>query len=592
MTRRPVLGLAAVVVSAFVVYALAGAAIGSPHAFADELLYFEAATSVAEGDGLSVRGRSYAYGPLYPLAVAPLVRLAPNLEEAWIAAKVLNALFLALTAVPVFLLARRLLDPWPAVAAAGLALAIPSAKYVSILMTESLAYLAAAWALYAMMLAFERPTWGRQVVALVAIGAAVGVRIQFVALAVAYVLALVLAAALVPGRLERPVALARRYLPTEAAVALGVGALLLLPALRGDTPGVLGGYGNLWSSYDVAEVLRWIVYHLANLELYLAVIPLAVAPIVLASLYRRARAGDEREAAFLALFAAVNTVLVVLVAAFNSTIWAGERLHDRPLFYLVPLWLILLFVWLRDGMPRPLAAAAVGAAAAIALPITLPLPDYVWDEFGLHHNAAVTPLWTHVAQSLSSVGLSVLAAFVVVSVLLVLLAFLIPRRLGYVLPMLVLAFFGITAAVAWAEVDDVSAMWAAAGGDEPRRWVDKRLPDGGSVTMLTAIGPCTIPEATRARYLVEFFNSRVTEVVHLGQQPDYHPDAKARVASDGAVVGSGGLLRAAYVLAPPSLDVAGRKLAEGTSVPLVLTRVDGPVRLRGDWRRELERRCD
>jgi hypothetical protein len=409
---------------------------------------------------------------------------------------------------------------------------------------------------------------------------------------VAYVVGLVVAAALVPGRLERPVALARSYLPSAIAVAVGAAALVVLPAVRGDTPGALGGYANLWRSYDLGEVLSWIVYHLANIELYVAVVPLAVAPIVLVSLYRRARAGEERDAAFLALFASVNAVLLVVVAAFNSTIWAGERLHDRPLFYVIPLWLIVLFVWLRDGMPRPLAAAAVGAATAIALPIMLPLPDYVWDEFGLHHNAAVTPFWTHVDQGLATVGLSVLFALVLVPLLLVLLALLLPPRFGYLLPALVLAFFVTTSVAAWTDVEQVSEEWAAAGGDDPRRWVDSRVPDAARVAMLTAIGPCTIPEATRARYLVEFFNSSVTDVVHLGQQPDYLPDAKARVAADGAVVASDGPLRAAYVLAPPSLDVAGRKLAEGTSVPLVLTRVDGPVRLRGDWRRELERRCD
>ena len=78
----------------------------------------------------------------------------------------MNALLFALTAIPVYLLARRLVSPWWAVLAAGLAVAIPSSISVATVMTESLAFLAAAWALYATMLALERPTVLRQLAVL------------------------------------------------------------------------------------------------------------------------------------------------------------------------------------------------------------------------------------------------------------------------------------------------------------------------------------------------------------------------------------------------------------------------------------------
>jgi hypothetical protein len=590
VTRGPRAALTGIVVSAFAVYALAGVSIDAPRAFADELLYFEAARSVADGDGLAVQDEEYNYGPLYPLAVAPLVGLTTDLEAAWVAAKLLNALLVSLAAVPVFLLARRLLDPWPSVAAAGLSVAIPSAKYASLVMTESLAYLAAASAFAALALALERPSWARQLVALSVIGVAVGVRLQFAALLVAYVLALGVAALLVPGRLDGARALLRRYTPTLAAVAVGVAGLVFAPAALGDTPGFLGGYGPLWRSYDVPDVLRWLVYHLANVELYLAVVPLAVAPVVLVSLYRRARAGDERNAAFLALFVCVNAVLLVVVAAFNSTIYAGERLHDRPLFYVFPLWILVLFVWLRDGMPRPLAALAIGAAAALVLPLTLPLPDYVWEELGLHHNAAATPLWTEVAQGLGSVGLSVLVAFIVVPLLVVALVFLLPPRLGWAFPALVLVMLGLASVAAWADTSRTADEWAASGGDAPRGWVDERLPEGGRAALLTAIAPCSEGDETHTRYLVEFFNRRIADVVHLRQQPDQLPDERGRVAADGSVVVAGEPLRAEFVVAPARLGVGGDVLAQETTVPLTLTRVDGSVRVDpAAWRRELGR---
>ncbi len=53
----------------------------------------------------------------------------------------------------------------------------------------------------------------------------------------------------------------------------------------------------------------------------------------------------------------------------------GDRLHDRPLFYIVPLWLVLLFVWLADGAPRPLAAAALGAGIGTRAAAAHPVPE-------------------------------------------------------------------------------------------------------------------------------------------------------------------------------------------------------------------------
>ena len=56
----------------------------------------------------------------------------------------------------------------------------------------------------------------------------------------------------------------------------------------------------------------------------------------------------------------MNALLLVTAAAFTSTEFGLERLHDRYLFYAVPLWLVVLAVWLHDGLPRPLVATAIG----------------------------------------------------------------------------------------------------------------------------------------------------------------------------------------------------------------------------------------
>ena len=60
----------------------------------------------------------------------------------------------------------------------------------------------------------------------------------------------------------------------------------------------LGAYWELWRGYSPLEVAKWLVYHLADIEIYLAVIPLAVTPIVLVGLIRRGRSGSVADSAF------------------------------------------------------------------------------------------------------------------------------------------------------------------------------------------------------------------------------------------------------------------------------------------------------
>lgn len=182
--------LGAVVVMAFAIYATLALATAMPRVFPDELAYFDAADSLAAGNGFEARGEPYGFALLYPLMLAPFLA-AFDREVAYELAKCLNALLFALAAVPVYLVARRLLTPWPSVAVAAFSIAIPSAMYVTVVMTESLAYLVFAGALLAILRGVERPTTQRQLIALGAILLAYLARPQFLILYGAFLLALV-----------------------------------------------------------------------------------------------------------------------------------------------------------------------------------------------------------------------------------------------------------------------------------------------------------------------------------------------------------------------------------------------------------------
>ena len=79
-------------------------------------------------------------------------------------------------------------------------------------------------------------------------------------------------------------------------------------------------------------------------------------------------------AAFVALFVSANVSGLLVVAAFASTPWGFDRLHDRYGFYLVPLWLVGLVVWLAAGLPRPLRGVRDRSRRArCVLPLVLPV---------------------------------------------------------------------------------------------------------------------------------------------------------------------------------------------------------------------------
>ena len=90
-----------------------------PRVHPDEVRYLIAASSLVEGEGLTLRGQDYGFGPLLPLVLAAILRVAGSVDAAYDWFKAANALFFALTAVPVYLLARRLVSQWWAVRRGG-----------------------------------------------------------------------------------------------------------------------------------------------------------------------------------------------------------------------------------------------------------------------------------------------------------------------------------------------------------------------------------------------------------------------------------------------------------------------------------------
>jgi hypothetical protein len=578
-TRGPVLALAGAIAVAFVAYALLASAVEVPRVHPDELRYALAGSSVAEGEGVLNRGVRSGFGPVHAAYLGAVLVLTGDRESAYPIWKALNVLLFVLSAIPIHLLARRLVPPWWSVLAAALALAIPSAIYVSVVMTESPAYFATCWALLAIVLAVERPTVGRQLAAIGTIAIATATRSQLGVLFGALVVALLAQWALASGRPPLR-ALARQLWPTLGAIALGVLALLARPLLTWSSPeDSLGPYADLWTGYDVLDVAKWTLYHAADLELYLAVVPFAVMPIVLARLLASGRSGDARRGAFGVSFVTINLAFLLVAGAFSSLPYGYDRLHDRYLFYVVPLWLIVLVAWLAEGMPRPLVALVIGAATALVLPAILPFRQLA-NEAGV--DTVPGALWVWLEQETAGpnpVSARVLlVAFVVGLVAAV--AFL-PRRFGWSLSAAVLVVFVTTSVLAWDRMIGAPEDRVFDGG-LTRDWIDERVPADARVWKLY-IGSEDCPIGTLAWhsfFVTEFFNDSVRRAAFIGDSiADGIPIERVDLAEGALMLEDGGPLVADYVFTQPGIELDGEEVARGTNAGLVLWHVGGPVRV-------------
>lgn len=579
--RTPILALVAIVIGMAALYAAAAQLVSTPRVHPDEHIYAGGAASLGEGEGLTLRGEPYELGALYPSILAPILAVTGDREVAYGLWKAANALLFALAAIPIYLVSRRLLRPWWSVGVATLSIAIPSSMYVSLVMTESASYFAYSLALWAIVLALERPSAGRQLAVLAAIALAYLMRAQFAALFGAYVVALPFVWALTPSRPPARLLL-RRLWPTLTALAVGTLVLVVRPLVTGSSPlDAIGAYEVLFRGYDPLDIIKWVAYHLADLELYLAVIPMAVSPIVLSLLWRQAREGVREAAAFVAAFLTVNGAMLFVTAAFASTEFGFDRLHDRNVFYLAPLWLLVLAVWLSEGLPRPLAALATGVGLALLLPAALPW-RYIASDVGV--DVVPSALWARLEELLAGEPVTArkLAAAGVIA--LVALAALLPRRLGWVVPVVVIATFAVTATLAWNRIVDATENAVFEGGLE-RSWVDDRLPGGSSVTKLYLVSTeCPASAVTwHALYLTEFFNRSLERAAYIGDSiPDGLPIERVDVKADGVLTnGSGDPLVADYVVTQPGIELQGEELARGTAANLVLWRPGSPIRVVG-----------
>lgn len=561
---------------AFVVRTWLNTRVEAPWLMGDELIYSEMAKSFASGEGLEVRGFPPDVRTLYPVLISP-AWLLDSVEAAFSAAKAINTVAMTLASVPLYLWARRLVSEGWALAAAALLLLLPAFAYTGMIMTESAFLPLFLIALFTVARTLETPTLVWQLLAVATVLPAAVVRLQGLVLFAVLVTAIVLDALITVRAGEAPLRafVARLRTFTATGVALLVLATTYvayaLVSYERLADG-LGGYGRVVEPhYSLWEGVRWTVFHAGELALAVGFLP-AAAFVVLAAAWMRP-AAPPADRAFVCVTAAALLWIVPLAGFYASRY--SERIEERNMFFLEPLLLLALVIWVARGAPRPSRWTAVAVAIPAALLSAIPL-ERLFNVPILSETLALIPLLrvsalveggTDASRVLLALGAAAAALFFVF----------VPRRLAAATIAAVAVFLAMSA---WSVAGTLREQAKATRLETQTAnsdWIDEAVGDEANVPFVFTADLVSNPHLL---WQTEIWNRSVGDVYGLDSaDPTGIAVVPTTVDVRGRFVrtGDGRPLTPRYVVAQPGLNIAGDKVA--ATGRLVLYRVPAPLRL-------------
>lgn len=555
-----------------------------PQILCDEFIYAGAARDFATTGHLAVAGGPAAGGSLlYSALIAP-AWLAHSMATTYGLLKGINAVLISLTAVPVYLWARRLVSPAWALLAACLSLLLTALVLSGMVMSENASLPAFTLALFAVALALERPTLPRQALVLVTVAVAYEARTQgLVMLAVvptALLFQLLLDVRAGLGRREA----VRRVQAFAPLAAVVVAAVLAYLAYNGFSPGRAVGFYHRTATahYHPPSVALWAARQAGEATLAIGVAPACAFLIVLLLAVRRGFPRVE-DRAFVATASAALLWFFAQAGAYASVFngWILERYS----VYVFPPLLIGFVLWLARGLPRPRAESAVAVAVPLALACLVVFGPFLRPE---QERGVFSTLTLHFyARVPVQVG-DLTAARVVVFLLAVaaaLVAVLAPPWFARpLLPLGVAMLLLVASHSAYGTLVAGSQQWFNATGPT-RSWIDDAVGSKpGRSGFLYVANPT--PEASGFVLAnTEFWNRSLGSIYSFGarqvcprRSQDLHVDDRS-----GQVVNAAG--RAVdpdrYLVTDRGLAVAGRPVASGgpTTQPLAIYAPVRPLRL-------------
>jgi hypothetical protein len=561
-----------------------------PWIFPDELGYQQVAVNIARGRLALYSENGLSYSPLYPLVLSPLFALGLSGPDAYGWIKAINALLMSLSLLPAYGIARHLLPRRPAYLVAVLVAVAPLMYYTALGMSENLAFPLVLVAVWLLLRTLDRPSPRNDLWFLVAVVAAAATRIQLVTLLPTGVTALALVG-LIPAHHARPrLTDLRRQLDAHRTLVLGSIGLVaagVVPAVFGHSPfSAAGRYSNVpgTSHPSLVHMAKLFVYHAA--ELFFATGGLPFAATVAATWILVTRGASRRSIILGSTTVAVAFWLLVETAiATDSFERQGDapRIHERYLFYLVPLFLTVFVAALRhERVRRTRVGAALGIAAGVLAALAIPYQTVingtvVADTFSLQFVAQ--------ERSLQAVAHASLVALVVAVVLAA--AFALLRSHPAAAVGVLVAAFVVDSALLGARIE------RAAGGANPfftsshYDWVDRTHPRTG-VALVT--GPSVTDPV--AEWHTAYYNLKIDRLYYTCRRTLSRDFGERRVSvtRSGTLLADGAPLRVHYAVVPGGLGVIGRTLARDRVANEVLVAPSGGV-LRIDPAHRARWRC-
>jgi Dolichyl-phosphate-mannose-protein mannosyltransferase len=568
--------LGAIVVLSTALRIALGATVPVPTIFPDELVYWELARSVGESGQFMIGGEPVAvwsYGPLYPLAIAPIHAFGGSLDGAYAATKAVNALLMSLAALPAYFLARRLLSLRGALVVAAVSVLVPSAVYTTRVMAESVSYPVFLCAMLAGVAALEHPSAGRQLLALATICLATLGRFQMIVLLPALLCAIVVVA-WAEARERREISI-RRRLSDFWLTWIFSGAMAVAVIAVGTVTSV-GAHTVVLHDLQLWRAPAKALWHVADLDLYSGVIPLTAFVLVVWSALA-SRDADPGLRAFAALGASAAIWLVLLAGVYTT---AFPHVFDRYVFYVVPLFLIALVAWIERRVASPKAPVVACVLVLVTvLPLTLPFDSLLnGREWGTSTSAVGLVPWAWVGAFVGEGWLlnAVAAAFAGVLALAVWSARTAPGWSLLRITVLLLVLSGVIVSVSNSVLSDDVRPYA---GSDPA-WIDAAAGSSPVAILYRGTNADSGDERLALRE-AKFFNRRVGPVYELeGPFAGGFPSTQARVTDAGRLVTVRGRpVRAEFLLAHRSLGVNASLIATSGDSGLDLYRTSGQVRL-------------
>jgi hypothetical protein len=534
----------------------------NPWIFPDEVRYTEFARAVAETGIGSVAGERPTAGALQSYLLAP-AWLFDDPGTSFAVAKLIQVCAFCVTAVPVYLLARRFTSRHLSIAAAASTLLLPAAFYSGTLMQEPIALPIAATVVLLTVRLLERFSWTDTAWLGVACAAGIGARGQLVVLPVIVATAIVIDAA--ASRLR-----GRRV--DLRALALGMALLVIACVAFGLIHGASLLKDGLAAIPDDPAAFVEVIVHSAGAT----TVGVAVIPVVALLALPRLAGAEERSVSAFASTGLAATLIFLAYAGLKSASQGYvfiTLVEERNLIYLQPIAIVAVTVVAsRVGIPTLAASTAVVFAALVALPIVdvgsaailseNPGMSWVWHLRDVWTRDWETPL-TIALLALAAVGAAVLRRRG-------------PAAVALIACGVLTAFAGVFSYRGDQEfARNLGRSWLSPSRD----WVDRAIGASDSAVLLI---DKSIPDRN-GLYLLTFWNRAIRSNVVVDGAATPGIAGSADVATDN---GSFPTRSARHAVSPRSIGVEGSVVEQSPHFTLVrLERKEGRIatKIQGLW---------